>query len=110
MEVKAKLRYAKVGAMKARLVADFIRGKDINRAIQELTFLKQKSAFLIKRLLESAVANADQKQVIDVDNLYIKEISVDQGPTIKRMMYRAKGRGDRIGKRQSHIYVTLGER
>lgn len=110
MEVRAKLRYARVGAMKARWVADKVRGKDINQAIKDLTFLKQKSAPMIKKLIESAVANAEEKKVIDVDNLYIKEIYVNQGPAIKRMMPRAQGRGFKISKKQSHICVTLDER
>lgn len=110
MEVKAKLRYARVGAMKARLVADLIRGKGLNVAIRELTFMKKKSALMIKKLIESAAANAEQKQVIDLDNLYIKEITVDQGPAIKRMMPRAQGRAFKISKKQSHINVTLDER
>lgn len=110
MEVRAKLRYARVGAMKARLVADLVRGKDVNAAMRDLTFMKKKSALMIKKLIESAVANADQKQVIDVDNLYIKEITVDQGPALKRFMPRAQGRAFKISKKQSHINVTLDER
>ena len=109
MEVKAKLRYARVGTMKARLVADLVRGKGVNAAIRDLIFMKKKSALLIKKLIESAVANAEKKQVIDVDNLYIKEITVDQGPGIKRFMPRAKGRTCKVTKKQSHINVTLDE-
>ena len=110
MEVKAKLRYARVGTMKARLVADVVRGKNLNVAIRDLTFMKKKSALMIKKLIESAAANAEKTQVIDVDNLYIKEIMVDQGPAIKRMMPRAQGRAFQIKKKQSHINVTLDER
>ena len=110
MEVKAKLRYARVGTMKARLVSNLVRGKNLNVAIRDLTFMKKKSALMIKKLIESAAANAEQTQVIDVDNLYIKEITVDQGPGIKRMMPRAQGRAFQISKKQSHINVTLDER
>lgn len=110
MEVSAKLRYVRVGAMKARLVADLVRGKDVNTAIKNLTFMKKKSALLIKKLLESAIANADQGGVIDVDNLYIKKLTVDQGPAIKRFMPRARGRAFKISKKQSHISVILDER
>ncbi len=110
MEVTAKLRYAQVGAQKARLVADLVRGKNVNVAIKNLTFMKKKSAFMIKKLIESAVANAEQKNVIDVDNLFVKMITVDQGPSQKRLRYRAQGRGFAIKKKTSHINVTLDER
>lgn len=110
MEVTAKLRYAKVGSQKARLVADLVRGKDVNEAIRILTFLPKKSAGLIKKLLESAVANAENRQVIDVDNLYVKTIWVDKGPDWKRFMPRAQGRAFMIRKRQSHINIVLDEK
>ena len=82
MEVKAKLRYTRTAPRKIRLVADMIRGKNVNEAIQMLTFVNKKSAPMLKKLLQSAVANADQKKTIDVDTLYVKHISVDQGPTL----------------------------
>ena len=110
MEVKAKLKYARVGAYKARLVADLVRGKDVNEAIRTLMFMKQKSASMIKKLIESAVANAEDKKVIDVDNLFIKTITVDQGPAFKRFMPRAQGRAFMVKKQQSHINVVLDER
>jgi len=110
MEVKAKLRYAKVGAQKARLVADLVRGKDVNQAIRTLTFMKKKSAGLVKKLLESAVANAEQMKVVDIDNLFIKSVTVDQGPSIKRMQPRAKGRAFVVKKKMSHINLVLDER
>lgn len=110
MEVKAKLRYARVGAQRARLVADLVRGKDVNEAIRELSFMPQKTAGLLKKLIESALANAEQKQVIDVDNLYIKTISVDKGPDLKRFIPRAQGRATPIRKKQSHINLILDER
>lgn len=110
MEVKAKLRYARVGTQKARTVIDLVRGKDVNEALKILTYLNKKSARMVKNLIESAVANAEQKQVIDVDNLYVKEIRVDQGPHLKRFIPRAQGRATQIRKKQSHINLTLEER
>ncbi len=110
MEVTAKLKYARVGVQKARLVADVVRGKDVNEALKALAFMKQKPAFLIKKVLESAIANADQRKVIDVDNLFVKKITVDQGPYLKRFMPRAQGRASVVKKKQSHINVVLDER
>lgn len=110
MEVKAKLSYARVGAQKARLVADMVRGKNVNEAIRTLTFMKKKTAAMIKKLIESAVANAEQKEVIDVDNLYVKTICVDQGPSLKRFRPRAQGRAFMVKKKMSHINVVLDER
>ena len=92
MEVKASLKFARIGPQKARLVADVIRGKDVNEAIRSLTFMKQKGAVLIKKLVESAVANAENKKTIDIDNLFVKSIWVDMGPAIKRFRPRAQGR------------------
>ena len=110
MEVKAKLKYARVNAYRTRLVADLVRGMDVNEAIRTLTFMKRKSAGMIKKLIESAVANAEQKQVIDVDNLFVKTISVDQGPSFKRFLPRAQGRATQILKKQSHINLVLDEK
>ncbi|MCC7404645.1 MAG: 50S ribosomal protein L22 [Bdellovibrionales bacterium] len=110
MEVKASLKYARVGAQKARLVADAIRGMDVNEAIRSLTFMKQKTAGLMKKLVESAVANAEQKQVIDVDNLYIKTVYVDEGPSMKRFRPRAQGRAFGVKKKMSHIKLVLDEK
>lgn len=110
MEVKARLKYARVGSQKARLVADAVRGKNVNEALRTLTFMKKKTAGLIKKLIESAVANAEQKQVIDVDNLFVKTIFVDQGPALKRFRPRAQGRAFMVKKKMSHINVVLDER
>lgn len=110
MEVKASLRYARVSAQKARLVADLVRGKDVNEAIRILTFLNKKTAGLLKKLVQSAVANAGQKQTIDPDNLFIKTIYVDQGPVMKRYLPRAQGRATELRKKMSHINVVLDER
>lgn len=110
MEVKASLKFARVGDQKARIVADMVRGKMVNDAIRILTFDNKKPSLMIKKLVESAVANADQKQVIDVDNLYIKEIMVDKGPFMKRFQPRAQGRAFVIKKKSSHISLILDER
>lgn len=110
MEVKAKLSFARIAPRKVRLVADMIRHKDVNEAMNLLTFVNKRSAPVIKKLLKSAVANADQKNVIDVDTLYVKHISVDQGPTLKRFMPRAQGRATEIRKKTSHINLVLEER
>lgn len=110
MEVKAKLSYARVGAQKARLVADLVRGQSVDTAIKELTFLNKKSASMIKKLIESAVANADYKKTIDLDKLYVKTITVDEGPVLKRFRPRAQGRATGVRKRMSHINVVLDER
>jgi large subunit ribosomal protein L22 len=110
MEVKAHLKYTRIGCQKARLVADVVRGLDVNEAIRSLTFMKQKGAVLIKKLIESAVANAENKKVIDVDNLYVKSIWVDMGPSMKRFRPRAQGRAFEVKKKISHINVVLDER
>jgi len=110
MEVKASLKYARVGAQKARLVVDLVRGKDVNEAVKTLTFLNKKTAGLVKKLIESAVANAEYKKVMDVDNLYVKTIWVDQGPVLKRFRPRAQGRAFGVRKKTSHINVVLEEK
>jgi large subunit ribosomal protein L22 len=112
---KAILRNARVSPQKARLVADLVRGMDIDQAMEVLTFTPKKSAGMIKKLLESAVANAENAgeksgERIDVDNLYIKTIYVDGGPTLRRWRPRAMGRATRVLKRTSHITLELGER
>lgn len=110
MEVKAYLKYARVGEQKARLVADLVRGKNVSEALKTLTFLNKKSAEMMKKLIESAVANADYKKTINLDNLYVKSIWVDQGPVLKRFRPRAQGRASGVRKRTSHINVVLDER
>lgn len=110
MEVKASLKYARVGAQKARLVVDLVRGKDVNEAIKSLTFLNKKTAGMVKKLIESAVANAEYKKVMDVDKLYVKTIWVDQGPVLKRFRPRAQGRAFGVRKKTSHINVVLEEK
>lgn len=110
MEAKANLRYLRMAPRKVRLVADLVRGRDVNEAIQILSFLNKKAALIVKKLVQSAVANADQKKTIDVDTLYIKHLTVDQGPTLKRYMPRAMGRASEIKKKTSHVNLVLEER
>lgn len=110
MEVTAKLRFVRVGTQKARLVADSIRGKNVNEALRTLAFMPKKPAELLKKLLESAVANAEDKKVIDVDNLYVKTVHIDEGPDLKRYRPRAQGRAFEIRKKTSHINLILDER
>ncbi len=110
MEVKASLNYARVAAQKARLVADMVRGQNVGVAIKTLTFMNKKTAVLLKKLIESAVANADQKKSIDLDKLYVKTVTVDQGPSLKRFRPRAQGRASGVKKKMSHINVVLDER
>ena len=110
MESKASLSMARVGAQKARLVVDLVRGKDVSEAVKSLTFLNKKTAVLVKKLIESAVANADQTKTMDLDKLYVKSIWVDQGPVLKRWRPRAQGRAFGVRKKTSHINVVLSER
>src|SRR3546814_6138927 len=108
-EAKAILRSARISPQKARLVADQVRGLSAERAVNLLKFSDKKAAHLIKKVVESAIANAENNQGADVDELKVKTIMVDEGPTLKRFMARAKGRGTRILKRTSHITVVVGE-
>ncbi len=110
MEAKAKLRFARVGTLKARRVANVVRGKDVDEALKILTFMNKKPAQILKKLIQSAVANAEVKQVIDVDTLYIKKLTVDQGPHLHRFIPRAQGRASAIKKKTSHFNVVLDER
>lgn len=110
MELKASLKYIRVGVQRARLVADLVRGKTVNEAIGLLTFSQKKSAGFIKNLIQSAVANAEIKKVIDIDNLYIKTIYVNQGPHMKRFRPAARGQASHRKKKQSHIHIILDER
>jgi large subunit ribosomal protein L22 len=110
MEVKARLRFARISPRKARLVADLVRGKRSEEALNILSFTKKASAKILIKLLKSAIANATQKKTIDIDRLYVKQIMVDQGPTMKRYQARALGRATTIRKRTSHIHIILDER
>ena len=105
----AKLSNAKISAQKVRLVADQVRNMPVERALDVLTFSNKKAATLVKKVLESAIANAEHNDGADIDELKVKTIFVDEGPTMKRWRARAKGRGNRILKRTSHITVTVAE-
>ena len=109
MEAKAILRSARISPQKARLVADQVRGLAVGRATNLLAFSDKKAAHLIKKVLLSAVANAENNLGADVDELKVAKIFVDEGAILKRMHARAKGRGSRISKRTSHITVVVGE-
>ncbi len=115
MESKAILRHARVSAQKARLVADLVRGMDVPDAIERLTFTRRKSAPMMKKLIESAVANAEvsaerSSADLDIDDLYVKTIYVDAGPNLRRYRPRAQGRATKVLKKTSHITVVLGTR
>lgn len=109
MQVSAKHRYARISPQKARLVADQVRGLPVDKALTLLKFSNKKAAGLVRKVLESAVANAEHNDGADIDELKVSSIFVDQGPTMKRMRARAKGRGNRIIKRTSHITVTVAD-
>ena len=107
MESQAKLRNVRLSPRKARLVVDMVRGKGIQEAMNILQVSPQKTAPILSKLLKSAVANAEQSGVSDVDNLFVKTVMVDQGPVLKRFLPRAQGRASRIRKPTSHITVVL---
>jgi large subunit ribosomal protein L22 len=109
MQVAAKHRYARIATQKIRLVADQIRGKSVGEALKVLEFSPKRGAKLLRKVLESAIANAEHNNGADVDELKIKTICVDEGPHMKRFMARAKGRGARILKRTSHISITVAD-
>jgi large subunit ribosomal protein L22 len=109
MQANAKLSHAHVSAQKCRLVADQVRGLPVERALEILTFSQKKSAQIVRKVLESAIANAEHNEGADVDELKISEICVNEGPTLKRWNARAKGRANKILKRTSHIQITVAE-
>lgn len=109
METKAILRHARIAAEKARLVADQVRGKKVDSALELLKFSNKKAAALIKKVLESAIANAENNDGADIDELRISSICVDGGPMFKRVRPRARGRADRILKRTSHITIKVAD-
>lgn len=109
MEVAAKLKFTRLSPQKCRLMCDQIRGLSIERALDTLKFSRQKSASVIKKVLESAVANAEHNYGADIDELMISQIFADQGPTYKRMQAKAKGRGSRILKPTCHITIILSD-
>lgn len=110
MEVMAKLSGARISAQKARLVADQIRGRPVEEALNTLAFSTKKAAVLVRKVLNSAIANAEHNEGADVDELKVSSVYVDEGATLKRIMPRAKGRADRIMKRSCHITVKVADR
>jgi large subunit ribosomal protein L22 len=109
METIAKFRHARISAQKARLVANQIRGKDVDEALNLLGFSPKKAAGMFRKVLESAIANAEHNHGADIDELRVTAVMVDEGPTMKRWRARAKGRSSRIFKRTSHISVRVGD-
>jgi len=109
MEVTAKYKYARISPQKCRLVADVVRGKPVGNAISTLKFMPKKGAEIVLKALESAIANAENNNGADIDELKVHRIYVDAAPVLKRFAARAKGRGARIVKRNSHITVVVSD-
>jgi len=109
MEVSARLKGARISAQKARLVADQVRGKPVEEALSTLDFSNKKAAHLVRKVLNSAIANAENNEGADVDELKVSSVFVDEGMTMKRIQPRAKGRADRIFKRTCHITVKVAD-
>lgn len=109
MQTQAILKFVRLSPMKGRLVADLVRGKKVDEAINILKFSNQRAAGIIKKVLDSAIANAENNDGADIDELKVSEIFVDEGPVMKRIQPRAKGRADRILKRTSHITVRVSD-
>jgi large subunit ribosomal protein L22 len=108
METKASVRGVRLSVDKGRLVADMVRGKPVDKALDILSFTPKKAAGIIRKALASAIANAEHNDGADIDELKVKSIYVEQGATLKRSSARAKGRGNSISKPTCHIYVTVG--
>lgn len=109
MQVSAKLKYARISPQKCRLVADAVRGQSVGNALQILALMQKKGARIVKKVLESAVANAEHNHGADIDELKVSLIHVDEAPTLRRFRARAKGRSSRIIKRNSHITVQVAD-
>lgn len=109
METSAIVRGVRLSAQKGRLVADLVRGKPVDQAIDILTFTQKRAAGIIKKALESAIANAEHNFGADIDDLVVTKIHVEKATTLRRFGARAKGRGTRINKQTSHIYITVGD-
>ena len=109
MQVSANLFGVRLSAQKGRLVADLIRGKKVDHALNILQFTPKKGATIIKKVLESAIANAEHNNGADIDELKVAEIMVEKGPVLKRFTARAKGRGNRIIKPTCHVFLTVGD-
>ena len=110
MEVRAVSKYVRISSQKVRKVVGDIKGKPVETGLQKLKFMPQKAAGILEKVIRSAVANADANADIDIDLLVIRNITADQGPTLKRWKARARGRGTRVLKRTSHITVILAEK
>ena len=110
MQVESTLMHARISAQKVRLVADQVRGLPVEKALEVLTFSEKKAGALMKQLVDSAIANAEHNEGADIDELKIAAVQVNEGPTMKRLRARAKGRANRILKRTSHITVTVSDR
>ncbi|MEN8130737.1 MAG: 50S ribosomal protein L22 [Pseudomonadota bacterium] len=109
MEIAAKIKNSRISAQKCRLVADQIRGVPVELALQRLSFSQKKASTIVRKVLESAIANAEHNEGADIDELRVSKVFVDEGPTQKRFRARAKGRANRILKRTSHITVVVGD-
>ena len=109
MQVSAKLRHARISPQKCRLVADQIRGRSVAEALNTLAFMPKKGAAIVKKVLESAIANAEHNNGADIDELKVSSVMVDEAPRFRRFRARAKGRGNRIIKRNSHITVQVAD-
>jgi large subunit ribosomal protein L22 len=109
MQTQAVLKFVRLSPQKARLVADLVRGKKVDEALNILKFSTKKAAKVLRKVLDSAIANAENNNGADVDELKVKEIFIDEGPTMKRIMPRAKGSADRIKKRTSHVTVRVSD-
>lgn len=110
MESKAVAKYVRISPQKAGLIMDQVRGMKVEQALNLLSFAPQKGASILRKLINSAVANAAQNSNVNVDNLYVKNVFANQGPTLKRFRPRAMGRATRIRKRSSHLTVILDEK
>ncbi|AXK38565.1 50S ribosomal protein L22 [Crenobacter cavernae] len=108
MRVSAQLNNARLSAQKCRLVADLVRGKPVDQALNILAFSPKKGAAILKKVLESAIANAEHNEGADIDTLKVATVFVDKGPSLKRFTARAKGRGNRIEKQTCHITLVVG--
>lgn len=109
MQTQAVLKFVRLSPQKGRLLADLVRGKKVDEALNVLKFSQQRAAGIIRKVLESAIANAENNSGADVDELKVKEIFVDQGPTMKRIRPRAKGRADRVLKPTSHVTIRVSD-
>jgi len=110
MEVKAVLKHVRISAQKVQRIIHSVKGKSAESALNMLKFMPQKSAGILSKIMQSAVANAEHNHGLDVDSLVVNNVLADQGPTLKRFRARARGRGSRILKRTAHITVVLAEK